>query len=115
MLYNSRMLMQLLVNALAFYITAFLLPGFRIDGWTSLLVIAVVWGILSVILRPILLVLTLPITVLTLGLFTFVINAVMLRITSALVPGFEIDSFGTALLASIVLAIVNSFLSSLKE
>lgn len=115
MLYNSRMLMQLLVNALAFYITAFLLPGFRIDGWTSLLVIAVVWGILSVILRPILLVLTLPITVLTLGLFTFVINAVMLRITSALVPGFEIDSFGTALLASIVLAIVNSFLSSLKK
>ncbi len=115
MLYNRRMLMQLLVNALAFYITAFLLPGFRIDGWTTLLVIAVVWGILSVILRPILLILTLPITVLTLGLFTFVINAVMLRITSALVPGFEIDSFGTALLASIVLALVNSFLSSLKE
>jgi len=109
------MLMRLLVNALAFYITAFLLPGFRIDGWTTLLVMAVVWGILSVILRPILLILTLPITILTLGLFTFVINAIMLSITSTIVPGFDIDGFGTAILASIVLALVNSFLSSLKD
>lgn len=107
--------MRLLVNALAFYITAFLLPGFRIDGWTTLLVMAVVWGILSVILRPILLILTLPITILTLGLFTFVINAIMLSITSTIVPGFDIDGFGTAILASIVLALVNSFLSSLKD
>lgn len=106
--------MQLLINGLAFYITAFLLPGFSISGWAALFVISVVWGILTTVLRPILLILTLPINILTLGLFTFVINAVVLLVTSRIVPGFIIDGFGTALLASIVLAIVNSFLSSLK-
>ncbi len=108
------MVIQLLINALAFYITAFLLPGFSISGWATLFVISVVWGILTVVLRPILLVLTLPINILTLGLFTFVINAVVLLVTSRIVPGFTIDGFGTALLASVVLTIVNSFLSSLK-
>lgn len=108
------MVLQLLLNALAFYITAFLIPGFQIDGWLTLLVIAIVWGILSILLKPILLILTLPITILTLGLFTFVINAVLLLITSNIVPGFAIDGFGTALLASVVLSVVNWFLSSLR-
>ncbi|MFA6081195.1 MAG: phage holin family protein [Patescibacteria group bacterium] len=109
------MLMQLLINALAFYITSYLIPGMVINGWQTLLVIAVVWGILTIIIKPILIILTLPINILTLGLFTFVINAVLLLITSNLVPGFRIDGFGTALLAAIVLAIVNSFLSMLKQ
>jgi len=107
--------MQLLINALAFYITSYLIPGMVINGWQTLLVIAVVWGILTIIIKPILIILTLPINILTLGLFTFVINAVLLLITSNLVPGFRIDGFGTALLAAIVLAIVNSFLSMLKQ
>lgn len=107
--------MQLLINALAFYITAYILPGIEISGWVSLFVISVVWGILTVVFKPFLVILTLPINILTLGLFTFVINAIVLMITSRIVPGFTIDGFGTALLASIVLSIVNSFLNSLRQ
>ena len=106
--------MRLLINALAFYITSYLIPGMVIVGWQTLLVIAVVWGILTIIIKPILIILTLPINILTLGLFTFVINAVLLLITSSIVPGFKIDGFGTALLAAIVLTIVNGFLSALQ-
>lgn len=112
LLYYIRMLIQLLINALAFYITAYIMPGITISGWVSLFVIAIVWGILTVVIKPILIVLTLPITILTLGLFTIVINAVLLLITSNIVPGFSIDGFGTAVLAVIVLSIVNSFLGA---
>lgn len=109
------MLIQLLINALAFYITAYIMPGITISGWVSLFVIAVVWGILTIVIKPILILLTLPINILTLGLFTIVINAVLLLITSNIVPGFLIDGFGTAVLAVIVLSIVNAFLNSLRQ
>lgn len=109
------MAMQLIINALAFYITAYLIPGVFISGWPALLVIAVVWGILTVFIKPVLLILTLPINILTLGLFTFVINAILLLLMSNLVPGFRVAGFGTALVAAIVLAIVNAFLSALKN
>ena len=108
------MVIQLLINALAFYITAYIIPGMAITGWQTLIVVAVVWGILTTIVKPLLIILTLPINILTLGLFTFVINALLLLITSSLVPGFKIAGFGTALLAAIVLTIVNGFLSRLK-
>lgn len=107
------MIMQLLINAAAFYITAYIVPGFTISGWQALLVMSVVWGILTLLFRPILILLTLPITIVTLGLFTFVINAVLLQMMSAIVPGFTVAGFGTALLAAVVLSLVNMFLSSL--
>jgi putative membrane protein len=108
------MLLKLLINALAFYITSSIIPGMMIAGWQTLLVVAVVWGILTTLIKPILIILTLPINILTLGLFTFVINAILLLIMSSLIPGFYITGFGTAFIASIVLAIVNGFLSTLK-
>jgi putative membrane protein len=108
------MVIQLLVNALAFYITSYLIPGVVISGWQTLLVIAVVWGILTLLIKPVLIILTLPINIMTLGLFTFVVNAVLLLITSSIVPGFKIEGFGTALLAAVVLSIINWFLSMLK-
>lgn len=104
------MLIQLLLNAVAFYVTAYLVPGVSISGWQALLVVAIVWGILAILVRPVLLLLTLPINILTLGLFTFVINAGLLLLVSRLVAGFKIESFGAALLAAIVLSIVNLFL-----
>lgn len=107
------MMLRFLINALAFYITAYILPGITISGWISLFVIAIVWGILSVIIKPVLLLLTLPINILTFGLFTIVINALLMLITGAIVPGFRIDGFGTAVLAVIVLSLVNSFLNAL--
>jgi putative membrane protein len=108
------MFIQLLINVIAFYVTAYIVPGFTISGWQTLLVMSIVWGLLTLLLKPVLLILTLPINILTLGLFTFVINALLLMILSAIVPGFSIAGFGTALIAAIVLALVNMFLSKLK-
>lgn len=105
------MLAKLVINALAFYVTAYLVPGVAIAGWQTLVVVAVVWGVLSVLVKPIIILLTLPINILTLGLFTLVINAALLLLTSRLVAGFVVEGFGTALLAAVVLAIVNLVLS----
>lgn len=109
------MFMQLLINAIAFYVTAYLVPGITISGWQALLVISIVWGLLTLLVKPVLLLLTLPINILTLGLFTFVVNAVLLLIMSSIVPGFRVAGFGTALIAAIVLSLVNMFLSKLSR
>lgn len=108
------MLMSLIVNALAFYITAYLVPGIVIANFQVLVVIAVVWGLLTMILKPILILLTLPVNFMTLGLFTFVINAFLILIMSRLVNGFNVAGFGTAFMAAVVLALVNIVLSKLK-
>jgi putative membrane protein len=107
------MFLKLFINAAAFYVTAYLVPGVVITGWQPLIIIAIVWGILTLFLKPILVILTLPINIVTLGLFTFVINALLLMIMSKFVPGFGIASFGTALIAAVILTIVNAFLSKL--
>ena len=91
------MLTSLVVNAIAFYVVAYLVPRVTIVGWEALLVVAVVWGVLSILLKPILILLTLPINILTLGLFTFVINALLITLMSRLVAGFRVEGFGTAL------------------
>lgn len=108
------MLMTLVINALAFYVVAYLVPGVTIAGWEALLVVAVVWGVLAVLLKPILILLTLPINILTLGLFTFVINALLIMLMSRIVAGFKVEGFATALLAAVVLALVNLVLNRWK-
>ena len=108
------MIIKLLINALAFYVTAYLVPGFTINGWQSLIIISIVWGILNLFLKPILILLTLPINLVTLGLFTFVINALILMLMSQIIPDFKLSGFGAALLGSIVLSLVSLFLSKLK-
>ncbi len=108
------MLMQLLINALGFFITAKIVPGITIESWETLGIVAVVWGVLSIVLKPILILLTLPVNFLTLGLFTFVINAALIMLMAAIVPGFSVKSFGTALLAAVVLALLNVVLGKLK-
>lgn len=106
--------MQLLVNALGFFITAKIVPGLVIQNWETLGVVAVVWGVLSIILKPILILLTLPVNFLTLGLFTFVINAGLIMLMSSIVPGFGVKNFGTALLSAVVLSLLNVVLGRLK-
>jgi putative membrane protein len=113
--YNKSMLIQLVINAIAFYVTAYLIQGMTIANWQTLLVVSIVWGILTVLIRPILIILTLPITILTLGLFTFVINALLLMLMGTFVPGFAVAGFGTALLAAVVLALLNMFLSQIFQ
>jgi len=85
-----------------------------IENWETLGIVAVVWGVLSVVLKPILVLLTLPVNFLTLGLFTFVINAGLIMLMTKIVPGFVVRNFGTALLAAVVLALLNIVLGKLK-
>lgn len=101
-------IIRLVINAVALTITASLLPGIHIlgDDLGTLILIALVFGIVNAIVKPIVAVLTCPLVILTLGLFIFVINALMLQLTASLLPDrFAIDSFGTALLGGIVMGI----------
>ena len=91
---------------------AYLLNGIQISGFFSALFAAAMLGILNAVLRPIALVLTLPINVLTLGLFTFVINALMLKMASGLIPGFDVHGFWTAIFGSLIISIVSWMLNS---
>lgn len=86
------------------------MPGVHIESFTTALAVAVVLGVLNVIIKPILFILTLPVTILTLGLFMFVINAFLIILTSKLVPGFIVDSFWWALLYSILISLISAFI-----
>ncbi len=108
-------LINWLVNALGILITAYLLPGVHISGFGTALITALVLGIVNAFIKPILLFLTLPINILTLGLFIFVINALIILLVSNLVSGFKVDGFWWALIFSIILSIINSFLYQITQ
>ncbi|OGD76900.1 hypothetical protein A2368_02450 [Candidatus Collierbacteria bacterium RIFOXYB1_FULL_49_13] len=108
------MFKQLLINAVAFLVISYLVPGVRISSLETLLVVAVVYGLVNMLLKPLLILLTLPINIMTLGLFTFVINAIILLLVARIVPGFMIAGWWTALIAAVLMAIVNMFLGQLK-
>jgi putative membrane protein len=95
-----------LIATIAIAIASRLVPGVSVDA-SSALIAAVVLGALNLFIRPILFVLTLPITILTLGLFSFVINAILVMVASYLVPGFHVASFWSAFLFAFVLSVVN--------
>lgn len=90
----------------AIMLTSYLIDGISVDGLSSAFLAAAVLGILNVFLRPIALILTLPVNILSLGLFTFVINAFMLIITSRLIPGFNVNGFWAAITGSLLISIV---------
>jgi putative membrane protein len=103
-------LLQLLLGAVAVLIVQYILPGVVVkDFWTALVVAALI-ALLNMTVKPLLIILTIPITVLTLGLFLLAINAILILLTAELVPGFSIDGFWWALLFSILLSLVNSLL-----
>ena len=102
-----------LVSSLAVGIAAYLLPGVSLTGFFAALVTALILGLINAFIKPVLIILTLPLNILTLGLLTFVINAFLVLLTSALVPGFHVAGFGWALLFSLVLALINWALSAL--
>jgi putative membrane protein len=101
-----QLLINWLVSALAILVAAYILPGVTVAGFASALIIAFVLGILNVFIKPVLVILTLPINIITLGLFTFIINAFLIWVASRIVPGFTVSSFWSALLFGIVLSIV---------
>ena len=105
-------LIRILVTALAAFGLSYILSGVHIDSFITALVFALVLAILNALVKPILIILTLPITIITLGLFLFVINALIILLCSKMVSGFSVDGFWWALLFSILLSIVSSILHS---
>lgn len=103
-------LLHWFVSAIALLVTAKLMPGFKVRGFGPALWAALAIGFANTLIRPVLIVLTLPINILTLGLFTFVVNGAVLKMCSGLIKDFDIDSWGSAILGSIVLAIVSTIL-----
>ncbi len=102
-----RLLLHWILSALALLIVSYIVPGFVLTGIIAALIAAVVIGLINATLGLLLKVVTFPLTILTLGIFWLVINAVVLELASIVVPGFHIRSFGAAFVGAIVLALVN--------
>ena len=98
-------LARILLSILSILLVAYVVPGVSVDGFVTAFVVALVLGIINVTLKPILFILTLPITILTLGLFTFVLNACLLWFVARFIEGFEVRSFFAALLGSIIISL----------
>lgn len=110
-----QILIKWLVGALVILTGAYLLPGVHVQDFLTALVIAVVLGVINTILRPILVILTLPITIFTLGLFLLVINALLIMLTTYIVPGFRVDNFWWAILFGLIISVFNAFVSQFNE
>ncbi|MBC7428799.1 MAG: phage holin family protein [Bacteriovorax sp.] len=100
-----------ILSAIALLITSRLVKGFEIQDFTAAMVASLIIGLLNAVLRPILILLTLPINILTLGLFTFVVNAIVLKTAAGMMKSFKIDRWMTAIIAAIVLVIVQLLIS----
>ena len=100
-------LLRIVVNAAAIALAAAVIPGIEVSGAAAALIAGLVFGLVNAIVRPILIVLTLPITLLTLGLFIFVLNAICFWLTSMLVPGFEVRGFWPAFLGALLVSVVS--------
>ncbi|MGH7708099.1 MAG: phage holin family protein [Vulcanimicrobiaceae bacterium] len=106
-------IIRLVINALALLAVAYVVPGVHVVGFGAALIAAIVLGIVNAILKPILIILSLPIEILTLGLFTFVINALLFWLVAHFVPGFTVDGFLAAFLGALLLTVVSFLLSQL--
>lgn len=104
---------RLFIMSLAIYIAARLLPGIEITSVPTLVIVAIVLALVNTLLKPILIFLTFPLTVITLGLFLLVLNGLLVMLVGALVPGFQVDSLLSAILFSIVVSLISSVLSKL--
>jgi putative membrane protein len=109
------LLLRWIVGAITLFVIAYFVPGFHIRGWSSALVAVMVIALLNATLGFLLKIVTFPLSILTLGIFLLVINAFMLEVAAHLVPGFQVDSFGSAFVAAVILAIVHMLLGSGKK
>ncbi|MBT8195344.1 MAG: phage holin family protein [Bacteroidia bacterium] len=108
------LILKLVISSLAVYATAYLLPEVYVDSFVSAIIVAVVLGLLNTFLKPLLVILTIPATIFTLGLFLLVINALIIMLADHLLDGFTVTNFWWALLFSIVLSVITSILNSLS-
>ncbi len=104
---------NLLIGSLAVLISAYIVPGIKVTDFFTALVVVVVLGLLNMFIKPFLILFTLPINILSLGLFTLVINTIIILLASKIVSGFSVQTFWSAFIFSLILALVNYFLHSL--
>jgi len=108
-------IIRLLLNAVAVVLTAYLLPGVDVTDYWTALIVAIVLVVANVVVKPVLVILTIPITIVTLGLFLLVINALIILMADYLVDGFTVNGFWWALLFSLILSIFNSLFDDLTK
>jgi len=108
-----RFFLRLLLNGLAIMVAAWFVPGVRLAGVVPAIVAGIILGFVNALVRPVLLLLTLPFTLLTLGLFIFIVNAVCFALTAALVPGFDLSGFLAAFFGALVVTMVSWLLNAL--
>lgn len=111
--FNMRFIIRLLMTAIVVFLLASFLPGVTVAGYGTAIIVAIVLALLNLIVKPVLVLLTLPVTVITFGLFLLVINAVIILLVDAFISGFSVDGFWVALIFSLLLSIVQSILFSL--
>jgi putative membrane protein len=103
---------RLVITGLGLWVAETIVPGVQIDGWGNLVVAALLLGIVNAVIRPIILILTLPLTVLTLGLFILVVNGISVALVAWLMSGFSLSGLGAAILASMVVGLTSWFASA---
>jgi putative membrane protein len=108
-------IVKLLLSSIAVFITSYLLPGVNIDSLYTAIIVAIVLALLNAIVKPILIILTIPITIVTLGLFLLVINAAIILIAESFIDGFHVDGFWWALAFSLIISFINSVFDSLSK
>lgn len=112
---KKNFLTKLLITAIAIFFVSFLLKGVHVDGVVAALVAALLLGLVNSFIRPILVIFSLPLNIITLGLFTFVINALMLLLTAWLIPGFAVYGFWAAVWGAILITIITSLISAIFQ
>lgn len=110
-----KIIINLLISSLAVFISGYVLPGIQVENFVTAIVVAIVLGIVNILIKPLFVILTLPITILSFGIFAIFINAIMILIVSSIVPGFKVDGLLWAFIFGIVLSIVSSFLRTLES
>lgn len=107
-------LLKLIILMVAVYVASYIIPGVVIDSFASLFVVSIILGVVNAFLKPVLVILTFPLTVVTLGIFLLILNGLLILLVDMIVPGFSVSSFFTAILFSLVVSLVSWFLSRLK-
>lgn len=107
------LLISIIVNAISVMLAAYIIPGTSVDSFGTAILVTIVMGFMNAIVKPILTILTLPITIMTLGLFLFVINLIILYLVDSLIPGFELGGVVPAILFAIALSVIGSITNSL--
>ena len=108
------LILRLLILIASIFVASYIIPGVDVESFTTLVIVAIVLGIINVFIKPVLVLLTLPLTIITLGIFLLILNGLLILLVGQIVPGFYVSGLFSAILFSIVVSLVGSFLGMLS-